>query len=250
MSSTEREPTPTSSGGQRILIVFFGVVMFAVGLIVGNLALPVLFARIADGPPAAPTLIAQQPENTPPPPIATATSIPPTATPPPPASMATATSIPVTVPPVLPTATPSPPTSTPTQAPTPTAVRPTTSVFAPDPSAVAAGTAGLSATGTAALGGTPQVVPPVTATPTGTPTPTATPTTPAFAATDRVNTELPVNFRAGPGTTFAAQGALPPGTLLAATGNAQTVDGVAWREFRLANGTVGWVRAQDVLAVR
>ncbi|HEY8597304.1 MAG TPA: SH3 domain-containing protein, partial [Thermomicrobiales bacterium] len=72
----------------------------------------------------------------------------------------------------------------------------------------------------------------------------------AFVATDRVNTELPVNFRAGPGTTYAAQGALQPGTLLEATGNAQTVDGVTWRQFRIANGTVGWIRAQDVLTLQ
>jgi uncharacterized protein YraI len=61
---------------------------------------------------------------------------------------------------------------------------------------------------------------------------------------------LPVNFRAGPGTTYAAQGALQPGTPLAATGNAQTTEGVLWRQFRVANGTIGWVRAQDVIAVQ
>jgi len=61
---------------------------------------------------------------------------------------------------------------------------------------------------------------------------------------------LPVNFRAGPGTDYAAQGALQPGTRLAATGNAQTVGGVLWREFRIANGTRGWIRDQDTLAIQ
>jgi SH3-like domain-containing protein len=64
-----------------------------------------------------------------------------------------------------------------------------------------------------------------------------------------VNTELPVNFRAGPGTTFAPQGALQPGTLLAATGAEQTTEGVLWRQFRIANGTIGWIRAQDVIGI-
>lgn len=79
-------------------------------------------------------------------------------------------------------------------------------------------------------------------------TPTVTATV-AFVATDRVNTELPVNFRSGPGTTYAAQGALQPGTILAATGEAQTTDGVLWRQFRIANGTLGWIRAQDVIGL-
>jgi uncharacterized protein YraI len=65
-----------------------------------------------------------------------------------------------------------------------------------------------------------------------------------------VNTELPVNFRSGPGTDYAAQGALQPGTLLAATGNAQTINGVTWRQFRIANGTLGWIRDQDVLSIQ
>ena len=135
--------------------------------------------------------------------------------------------------------------ATPTIAPTPTAARSPSSVFAPDPTEQPA----VSPTGT--------VSPTITATGTeAAPTapiatvaaPTATATL-AFVATDRINTELPVNFRAGPGTTFAVQGALEPGTLLAATGQQQTTDGVLWRQFRIANGTIGWIRAQDVIAI-
>ena len=59
-----------------------------------------------------------------------------------------------------------------------------------------------------------------------------------------------MNFRAGPGTDYAAQGALQPGTLLVATGNVQTVAGVTWRQFRIANGTLGWIRAGDVLTIQ
>lgn len=247
MSSNEPATTPTSSARGRILAGIFGIAMFTIGLGVGNLALPRLISGAeGDSGAPAPTIVAQQPVATatpveptavpptpvPPTPVPpTATAIPPTATPIPPTPTPT---------PIPPTATPLPPTATPTQVPTPTPTRPPSSVFAPEPTEPA----------TPVVTGTTR--PPATGTTTATVTTTATtptPTPPAFVATDRVNTELPVNFRGGPSTSFPSQGALPPGTLLAATGNAQTTDGVLWREFRLANGTIGWIRAQDAAPV-
>ncbi len=81
------------------------------------------------------------------------------------------------------------------------------------------------------------------------PPPTPTPV-PPFPATDRIGTTVPVNLRNGPGTNFASLGALPPGTLLAATGESANAGGYLWRRFRLQDGRVGWVRDLDVIAVR
>lgn len=246
MSGSEPTPTPSGSARGRILAGIFGVAMFAIGLLVGNIALPRLISGAAAEPTPAPTVVAQLPPATPTVAPPTQTAVPPTATAVPP----TATAIPPTATPtpVPPTATPRPPTATPTPVPTPTATRPPSSVFAPEPTEEARPTTPPAATGTAGPGATATIAATGTARPTVTVTPTAT-ATPPFAATNVIDTELPVNFRAGPGTTFPSQGALPPGTLLAATGNAQTVDGVLWLEFRLANGTLGWIRAQDAAPV-
>ena len=254
--SSERESAPASPARWRLLVGLFGLGMFAIGIIIGNLLLPSLFGlgtQSATSPTAVPTtIVAQVPAATP-----SATTAPPTATVPPPPPTATVAPPTATVTSVPPTATPVPPTATATVAPTPTATRPASSIFAPDPTEQPIASATAPATGTAAATPAGTVTGPTgTATAAATSTaiaatPTATVTVaPAFAATDRVNTELPVNFRAGPGTNYAAQGALQPGTLLAATGNAQTIEGVTWREFRIANGTLGWVRAGDVLAIQ
>jgi uncharacterized protein YraI len=62
-----------------------------------------------------------------------------------------------------------------------------------------------------------------------------------FLPTDRIEADLPVNLRAGPGTAYTAQGTLPPGTLLTATGQSAVIDGVRWREYHLQDGRTGWV---------
>jgi uncharacterized protein YraI len=68
--------------------------------------------------------------------------------------------------------------------------------------------------------------------------------------TDVVGTDLPVNFREGPGTNYAILGTLPKGTPLAATGRTATVNGVLWRQFELEDGSIGWMRDMDVLPAR
>lgn len=258
MSSTVSEIAPARPARWRALLALFGVAMFVLGVGIGGLALPRLLALnpavtpqasvVAQAPLATATIGATVTLVTTP--TVAATVVPPTVpatatAPPPTASVApTATT-------GLPTATLPGPTATATLAPTPTmaSTSPPSSIFAPDPQGtVTAAPTIVIGTPTSRATATATTTAEVTATPPATPTPS--PVTPAFAATDRVNTEVPVNFRAGPGTTYAAQTALPPGTLLAATGEAATVDGVAWRQFSIANGTVGWVRAQDVLAVR
>ena len=223
---SDSEAPQGSSGGTtgRVLAGLVGAAV--VGLLFGFLALPRLISGADSGTRlASPTVVAQQPVATPmataiPP---TATALPLTATPPPPTPTAT---------PVPPTATPRPPTATPTQVPTPTPTRPPSSVFAPEPTEApppqAPGAAAPPATG-------------------GTPTPT--PARGPFVATHVVAANLPVNFRAGPGTTYPSQGALAPGTRLAATGNAQTTDGALWIEFRLADGAMGWILAPYVAPV-
>ncbi len=139
-------------------------------------------------------------------------------------------------------ATPSPPPPTPmTAAPTPTIATPTPTT-APTATATAMATPTPSPTATATQ---PATIPP------GSPSPVASPVVVAaspagqlptlFLPTDRIESDLPVNLRAGPGTAYAAQGALPPGTLLAATGQSAVTDGVRWREYRLQDGRTGWV---------
>ena len=81
------------------------------------------------------------------------------------------------------------------------------------------------------------------------PPPPPPPPPAAFPATDQIGTQTPVNLRAGPGTDYPSLGALPFGTLLAATGESATVDGVLWRRFRLADGRAGWVRDLDTFPV-
>ena len=85
-------------------------------------------------------------------------------------------------------------------------------------------------------------------TPEPSPDPTPEPTPPPpFLATDRVGAPVPVNLRAGPGTTYASLGTVPPGTALEATGEATDMGGFTWRRFRLVDGRVGWLRQADVL---
>lgn len=127
-----------------------------------------------------------------------------------------------------PTAT-APPTAIPTLAPTATVPAPTATLVS-------------------------QASPPVVASPapptaTPTPAPTATATTPSFVATDQVIGTVPVNFRAGPGTDYRVEGVLDPGTALSATGESAQQAGLLWRQFRLADGRVGWVRDIDVAPV-
>lgn len=232
--STPTEPAsaPTSTPA-LVAVAITGIAMFIVGLVIGTLVIaPQLSRNTANLPPSVPTRAAQ----TTPLPTPTSTA---TATPPPP----TATAVPPTATPLPPTATPPPPTMTPTPQPTPTTAH-SASIFAPE--ATEQPKASQTAT---APGATSGPILPTTAstTPASDPTATVAAPLPTFAATDRVATEIPVNFRAGPGTTYTVQGALSPGTLLAATGQQQTTDNVLWRQFRLANGTLGWVRAQDVL---
>ncbi|MGN6814244.1 MAG: protein kinase domain-containing protein [Thermomicrobiales bacterium] len=76
-------------------------------------------------------------------------------------------------------------------------------------------------------------------------TPTVTP--PAFVATDRIGTEIPVNFRAGPGTDYPIVTTLTPGAALHATGESTLVADILWRQFRLTDGRLGWVRDLDVV---
>ena len=92
--------------------------------------------------------------------------------------------------------------------------------------------------------------PPPPAPPPPPPRPPPPPPPPAFPATDRIGTQTPVNLRSGPGTSYPSQGALPPSTLLAATGETATVNGVLWRRFRLEDGRIGWVRDLDTFPVR
>jgi hypothetical protein len=258
MSSTDSGTAPARPARWRALIALFGVAMFVLGVVIGGLGLPRLLALNPSVTPQA-SVVAQVPLATATVTVAatsvviatpaTATLVPPTAT-----ILPTATSAPTATAP--PTATTAPPTATVAPTLTVAPTNPASAIFAPDPSATAA----TVATSPTAAAGTPTSEPTTTVTATatatasatGTPasTPTVTPTSDAFAATDQIFTELPVNFRAGPGTAFAAQTALPPGTLLEATGETTTVDGVVWRQFRLANGTIGWVRAMDVTAVR
>ena len=99
---------------------------------------------------------------------------------------------------------------------------------------------------------TPEPAESATAPPPPTPAPEPPPPPPppaAFPATDQIGTQTPVNLRAGPGTDYPSLGALPSGTLLAATGESATVDGVLWRRFRLADGRAGWVRDLDTFPV-
>ena len=177
------------------------------------------------------------------PPIATAAA--PTATPQPsaPAPTGAVPAVATASAPALPTptatlSTPSltfRPTPTETPAPAPTA----TATALPSPSAVALPT-------------TTPMPPPPTEPPPPPPTeaPPAPTPAPAFPATDRIGTAVPVNLRSGPGTNFATLGALSPGTLLAATGETANAGGYLWRRFRLQDGRLGWVRDLDVTTVR
>lgn len=248
MSGTETNTAAASPARWRALLALFGVAMFAIGVAVGGLVLPRLIKLAPATPPQAAT-VAQVPSVTTTAPAAMLMpTVAPTITSPPSVTAATTAAAP-------------PPTATPTAVPTPTVVptptaAPTSpsSIFAPDPTTTATSNGTTpTAAATSTMVPTPidtatAAVPEALATVTPTTVPTATATAPSstFAATDRIDTQLPVNFRAGPGTTYTAQAALPPGTLLAATGEAQTVGGVLWQQFRLANGTIGWVRAQDV----
>lgn len=146
------------------------------------------------------------------------------------------TSIPLTAP-----ATRTPTSTVPPATPIPTAL----AALPPAPAPTLAPTATATLVPPTATRPAPTAPPPPS-----TPTPPPAPTPVPFPATDRIGTVIPVNFRAGPGTNFASLGALPQGTLLAATGEEQLVNGFLWRRFRLANGATGWVRDIDVLPVR
>ena len=144
-------------------------------------------------------------------------------------------------------------TASPTRAPSPTAAAlvagatpppPPTATPDPSPTPVAAPAAVPTETPSSPTP-TPEPPPPPPAPPAPAPPPP-----PRFPATDRVGTQPPVNLRAGPGTGYPSLGGLPPGTLLAATGEATTVNGALWRRFRVADGRVGWVRDLDTFPVR
>jgi hypothetical protein len=171
------------------------------------------------------------------PPTATATAPPPTATPPPTAPPS---------PSAAPTVNPGQAIFRPTETPAGQPVAPTAAPLATPPPAAPVPT---TAPPTAPLAPTATPVPPPPPTPTPEPPPPPPPA-PAFAATDRIGTALPVNFRTGPGIEYASQGGLPQGTLLAATGRSAYAGGYLWREFDLADGRRGWVRDIDVLPVR
>ena len=120
---------------------------------------------------------------------------------------------------------------------------------------------GTPATATASVAGatvepTAPIAPPPTATaqPTvivaTTPTATAPPPPPAFQPTDRIDSDLSVNLRSGPGTGYGSLGLLPTGTPLRATGESADAGGQLWRRFVLADGRQGWVRDLDVFPVR
>ena len=131
---------------------------------------------------------------------------------------------------------------------TPTTAAPTPTIATP--TATTAPTATATAMPTATPSPMPAATQPAT-TQLGSPSPTGAPVTAAasptvqlpalFLPTDRIAADLPVNLRAGPGTGYAALGALPPGTLLAATGQSAVTEGVRWREYRLQDGRTGWV---------
>ena len=123
----------------------------------------------------------------------------------------------------------------------PTATAVVAATMPPSPSPTATATVSTAAQ-------PPPTAPPWTPAPTagGAPaTPTVTP--PAFVATDRIGTEIPVNFRAGPGTDYPIETTLAPGAALHATGESTLVADILWRQFRLADGRLGWVRDLDVV---
>jgi serine/threonine protein kinase len=124
----------------------------------------------------------------------------------------------------------------------PTATAVATATVPPSPSPTATVTVPM------AVAQLPPTAPPWTPAPTAGPvSPTPTATTPALVVTDRIGTEIPVNFRAGPGTDYPIETTLVPGTALHATGETTLVADILWRQFRLADGRLGWVRDLDVV---
>jgi hypothetical protein len=91
--------------------------------------------------------------------------------------------------------------------------------------------------------------------PTAEPEATEPPNSDAFTPDYQSSFEANLNFRSEPSTTGGESTViqtLPAGTLLQSTGESQTSDNPAvdgeggWLEFRLEDGTEGWLRAIDV----
>lgn len=87
--------------------------------------------------------------------------------------------------------------------------------------------------------------------------PTAAPQTPTplWQATHRVapggaSSGPNIYFRSGPSTSSAPITALPPGTELKFLGNTQPASGVTWMQFQRQDGSTGWIRNVDVVAIQ
>lgn len=75
-----------------------------------------------------------------------------------------------------------------------------------------------------------------------------TPTPNEFKADYRSNDETAVNFRSGPTTDSDVLQLLDAGTPMQSTGKKETDDGgTVWMEFKLQNGTSGWIREIDAI---
>mgnify|MGYP001263549221 CR=1 FL=1 len=75
-----------------------------------------------------------------------------------------------------------------------------------------------------------------------------TPTPNEFTADYRSNDETAVNFRSGPTTDSDVLQLLDAGTPMQSTGKKETDDGgTVWMEFKLQNGTTGWIREIDAI---
>jgi SH3-like domain-containing protein len=69
---------------------------------------------------------------------------------------------------------------------------------------------------------------------------------PDFTADFQSNPQNPVNLRSEPGTNGTQiVEILEPGTPLQSMGQEEEVNGVVWRQFRTADGQVGWIREID-----
>ncbi len=131
---------------------------------------------------------------------------------------------------------------------------PVTASATPEPEAslTASATSEPTLTATDAPTGTPvpsltataTVTPTITATLTVTasPTPTTTPTAIAVGCT--LTTDKNINLRQGPGTNYSVMGALGPGQIAEADGQAQDSDGFTW--YHLSNNR--WAREDVVIA--
>ena len=85
-------------------------------------------------------------------------------------------------------------------------------------------------------------------------TPPATPT-PVWQATHRVapggaSSGPNIYFRSGPSTSSEPITALAPGTELKFLGKTQPASGVTWMQFQRQDGSIGWIRNVDVVAIQ